>query len=282
MKAEAIKDYYIINGEIKSTKDQKIFEKIEKKPIYEVIRVINGVPLFLEDHLNRMFDSAELIGYVLDRGVEEIKKDMKSLILKNKVDKLNIKLLSAEVDGIGKVFLVYNIESFYPPEEYYKNGIHTILFNHERDNPNAKVVATTFREEVAKALKENNAFEALLVSRSGHIPEGSRSNMFFVKGDKVYTAPGSEVLIGITRKHIFNVCEKLNLKIIEESIHVDDIEKLDGGFMSGTSVNVLPISTIGDVNLDSMNNRIIKEINKAYVESMYNYIEEHRKYYLNS
>ena len=100
--------------------------------------------------------------------------------------------------------------------------------------------------------------------------------MFFVKGDKVYTAKASDVLIGITRKHIFNVCEKLNIKIVEESIHVDDLDKLDGAFMSGTSVNVLPISSIDSIKLNSINNRIIREINQAYIEEMNKYILSHK------
>ncbi|WP_333638158.1 aminotransferase class IV [Tissierella praeacuta] len=272
MKPEAIKDYYIVNGQLESTRDLKIFDRIEKPPVYEVIRIIDGVPLFLEDHLQRMADSAKIIGYDIDRDEKHIRNDIKTLILKNNIDRLNVKLLSTEIEEIGKVFLVYNVESFYPPEEFYKKGIHTILFHYERNNPNAKVLFTSFKENVAKSLKENNAFEALLVNKSGYIPEGSRSNMFFIKEDKVYTAKASDVLIGITRKHIFEVCNKLNISIIEESIHIDDLNKLDGGFMSGTSVNVLPISTIDNIELNSINNKIIKEINKAYVREMENYI----------
>ncbi|NLY84854.1 MAG: aminotransferase class IV [Tissierellia bacterium] len=276
MKKEAIKEYLIVNGEIHRTGETDIFEKIEKPPIYEVIRVIDGVPLFFEDHLNRMFDSAKLIDFQIPRSEKEIRRDIKTLILKNEIDKLNVKLLAADIDKIGKVFLVYNIESFYPPREYYTNGIHTTLFYYERDNPNAKVLVTSFKEDVAKVLKEKDAFEALLVSKAGYIPEGSRSNMFFVKGDKVYTAKASEVLLGITRKYIFNVCEKLNIKIVEESIHVDDLDKLDGAFMSGTSVNVLPISSIDDIKLNSVDNRIIKEINRAYMEEVNRYIERNK------
>lgn len=276
MKKEAIKEYLIINGEIQNTEEARVFEKIEKPPIYEVIRIIDGVPLFLEDHLDRMFDSADLIGFQIPRDEKDIRKDIKTLILKNNIDRLNVKLLAADVDHMGKVFLVYNIESFYPSKEYYIKGIHTTLFYYERDNPNAKVLVTSFKEDVAKALKEKEAFEALLVNKSGYIPEGSRSNMFFVKGDKVYTAKASEVLIGITRKYIFNVCDKLNIKIVEESIHVDDLDKLDGAFMSGTSVNVLPISSIDNIKLDSVNNRIISEINRAYIGEMNKYILSHK------
>ncbi|MDR7857746.1 aminotransferase class IV [Tissierella sp.] len=277
MRPEAIRDYFIVNGKLESTEKKDIFNRIEKPPIYEVIRSVDGVPLFLEDHLKRMFDSANIIGYDLDKDEEEISQDIQRLIQKNNVENLNIKLLSTEIEGIGKIFLIYNIESFYPPVEYYEKGIHTILFHHERSNPNAKVLFTSFKEDVAKALKEKNAFEALLVSKSGYIPEGSRSNMFFVKGDKVYTAKGTEVLIGITRKHIFSVCDKLNIKLVEESIHMDDLNKLDGGFMSGTSVNVLPISTIDGIELDSINNHIIKEINKEYLNQIKNYIIAKKK-----
>ena len=276
MKKEAIKEYLIINGEIQNTEEARVFEKIEKPPIYEVIRIIDGVPLFLEDHLDRMFDSADLIGFQIPRDEKDIRKDIKTLILKNNIDRLNVKLLAADIDKMGKVFLVYNIESFYPPKEHYLNGIHTTLFYYERNNPNAKVLVTSFKEDVAKALKEKEAFEALLVSKSGHIPEGSRSNMFFVKGDKVYTAKASDVLIGITRKQILNECEKSNIKIVEESIHVDDLDKLDGAFMSGTSVNVLPISSIDSIKLNSINNRIIREINQAYIEEMNKYILSHK------
>lgn len=272
MKAEAIKSYYINNGMIKTTDDLEIFNKIEKPPIYEVIRVIDGVPLFLEDHLGRMFDSAEILGYTIDRDEKGIRQDIKELILKNDIKRLNVKLLSTEVEGMEKVFLTYCIESFYPPEEYYRNGIHTTLFHHERQNPNAKVLFTSFKDDIGQALKEKEAFEALLVSKSGYIPEGSRSNMFFIKNDKVYTAPESEVLIGITRKHIFNVCKKLNIKIVEESIHIEDLNKIEGAFMSGTSVNVLPISTIDEIKLDSMNNKIITEINNSYIKGMEDYI----------
>lgn len=273
MKPEAIKDYFLINGKLESTNKVEIFERIIKPPIYEVVRVIDKVPLFLEDHLKRMRESARIVDYYIERKDEEIEGDIKELINKNGIENLNVKLLSTCIEGMGQVFLAYFIKSFYPPEEYYKKGIHTILFHYERENPNAKIQMASFREEVAKELEEKNAFEALLVNKGGYIPEGSRSNMFFVKEDKLYTAPRGDVLLGITRKYIFQVCEELNVKIVEENIHIDDLKRLDGAFMSGTSVNVLPISTVDGIKLNSVNNQIIKEVNNAYVRKMKAYIE---------
>jgi len=273
LKPEAIKKYYMANGRLISTDDLDIFYSIEKPPIYEVIRVIDGIPLFLEDHLERMRISGELVGVSINRSDEEIEKDIMKLIEANGVENLNIKLLCANIEGEGQVLLAYFIKSFYPPEEYYRDGIHTILFHHERENPNAKVLKSSFKEEVAKKLEENKAFEALLVNNDGYITEGSRSNMFFVKENKIYTAPKGTVLLGITRQHIMEVCKELSIEVVEENIHVDDLDRLEGAFMSGTSVNVLPISTIEDIRLNSVNNHIIRKIAKGYENKMKEYIK---------
>lgn len=272
MKPEAIGCSFIVNGKTKETKDTKIFKKIETPPVYEVIRVINGVPLFFEEHLNRMKKSANIIRLNLGREEDEIKSDIVKLIHKNHIVNENIKLISTEIEEIGNTFITHQISSFYPPIDYYTNGIHTILIDHERKDPNAKVLQSSFRERVSDELEKNDAFEAMLVNKLGDIAEGSRSNIFFLKDDKIYTAKGSEVLLGITRLHIFNICKKLNIDIIEENINVDDIYKIEGAFMTGTSVNVLPISSIGKNRINSIYNRIIIEINNQYVAEMENYI----------
>ena len=271
MELEAKGYSFIVNGEIQETKNIKIFKKIEKPPVYEVIRVINGVPLFFEEHLNRMKESAGIINSDLSREEDEIKNDIIKLIHKNNIVNENIKLISTEIYGIGNTFIVYQISSFYPPMAYYTNGIHTILIDHERKNPNAKIIRSSFKEIVSNELEKNDAFEAMLVNASGEILEGSRSNIFFVKEDKVYTAKGGEVLLGITRLHILNICKKLNIEIVEENINVDGLDQIEGAFMTGTSVNVLPISSIGKNKINSLDNRIIIEINNQYLAEMENY-----------
>lgn len=274
MKKEAIKDKYIVNGVLTSTKNEEIFEQITKAPIYEVIRVMNGVPLFFEEHLDRMRKSSEIVDYEILRDDKEIKNDVKILIKENDVENLNIKLLCTDIEGKGQVFLAYFIESYYPDAKVYKEGIHTILYHYERQNPNAKVLNVSFKEDVNRRIKEEEAFEALLVNGEGYITEGSRSNMFFVKGTTAYTAPKGEVLLGVTRNHIMDVCMKLNIKVIEERIHIEDLGKIDGAFMTGTSVNALPITTIDDRKYNSVDNSIIKEVGKGYMESIKKYLEE--------
>lgn len=271
MKMEAIGDNFVLNGEILKINDIKIFEKLKKPPIYEVIRVINGVPLFFEEHLSRMKQSADIVKSDLGRDGNNIKRDVIKLIGKNKIANENIKLISTEIDDIGIVFMVFQIESFYPPQNYYTEGIHTILLEYERKNPNAKVFLSSFKENIKEQLDSKDAFEALLVNQYGSIVEGSRSNIFFVYKDKVFTAKGKDVLLGVTRSHVFKICKKLNIEVIEENIDVEDISKIDGAFMTGTSVNVLPITSIDEIKLNSIYNRIIVEINNQYIAEIDNY-----------
>lgn len=273
MKPEAIRRYYVMNGKIKSTDDTEVFKDIIKPPIYEVIRVINKIPLFLEDHLERMFKSAELAGVHIHRSTDEIKEDIEKLIQINEIENLNVKLLYTNIKDDNPVLLVYLIKSFYPPENYYEEGIHTILFHYKRENPNIKIQKSTFKEEVANKLKNKKAFEALLVDENGYITEGSRSNMFFVRDNKIYTAPKGTVLLGITRKYILKVCKEENIEVVEKNINIDELSQLEGAFMSGTSVNVLPISSIEDIKLNSVNNSTIKRISKGYRNKVKAYIE---------
>ncbi|WP_242942427.1 aminotransferase class IV [Proteiniborus sp. DW1] len=273
MDNEALLKYYIYNGELVPTSDDKGFKEATPPLIYEVIRIIDGVPIFLEGHIERMRKSAELIGKTIKKTDEEITKEIHKLIDANKEHNMNIKLLCTNVDSPNQTFMIYYNKTSYPEKEVYEKGIHTILFESERENPNAKILNSDLRQRINDEIKAKNAYEALLVNRNGFITEGSRSNMFFVKGDKVYTAPAGDVLLGITRNEIMNVCREQNIEVIEKEVHRDSLKELDGAFMTGTSVNALPISTIDNIELDSVNNSIIKIIADGYLQKMQEYIK---------
>lgn len=280
MKSEAVKEFYALNGVIKYVREEDIFRRITKPPIYEVIRVVNGVPIFLEDHLERMYSSANAINHNIFLDDKGIRQSIKDTILHNDIDNYNIKLISGEAEGIGDIFLVYCVETTYPPKEYYENGINTILYNYERNNPNVKVLVTSFKEDVAKQMKEKNAYEALLVRKDGFIPEGSRSNLFYVKEDKLFSAPKEEILLGITRKHILQIAENQNIELVEKSLHVDDIKNIDGAFISGTSVTILPISKIDNVNIASIGNKVVTLLYNEYNKMIRDYVEKNKEYWI--
>jgi branched-chain amino acid aminotransferase len=278
MKRETVSNYYFHNGKRCRTENMEIFDEIHLPSIYEVIRIINGIPLFLEAHLKRLRKSAELLGTKIAKRDEEIAAEIFTLAQLNRCSNINVKLLCRGLHEKKQDFLVYFIESFYPDWKTYQNGIYAILYYSERENPNAKVVNVDWKKRIGTALKKTGAFEALLVNNDNYVTEGSRSNIFFVLGHKIYTAPSKDVLLGVTREMILNICSQYSVELVEDIIAVQDIKRMDGAFITGTSINVLPINKIDEYRMPSTSNPIIHNIGKEYEKLMWNYIKERQRF----
>ncbi|WP_066502298.1 aminotransferase class IV [Abyssisolibacter fermentans] len=272
MRNEADKTYYIYNDVVCNNNNDEGFKIIKGESIYEVIRIANGKPLFLEEHINRFKKSAQLLNYTLKHDENYFFELINKLVDINKCKNINVKLIASGFKKEKEDILGCFIKSYYPDEKTYREGIKTILIDVERENPNVKSINTNFKKNIKVKLEENQAFEALIVNDEGFITEGSRSNMFFVKNDLLYTSPAGDVLLGVTRNHIIKACEDLHIKIVQENIHVNDLEKIDGAFMTGTSVGVLPITYINDLSYNSVAIDLIKKISEKYNDDVRNYL----------
>lgn len=267
--------FIIYNGEAIENKENIYLEKGQK--IYEVIRVIEGVPLFLEEHIERLEKSCDLVGFKITIDKKDIIRDIIRLIKKNEIYNMNIKIIFNYYDG-GFDSVFYFIESFYPEKSLYDEGVKAITIDAVRENPQAKKVNEEFRSKIKRKLNEKDAFEALLINEEGYITEGSRSNIFFIKGDRVYTAPKGEVLLGITRDKIINICSRLGIKIEENHLHQRELKNVEGIFMSGTSVGVLPIKSINKKIYNSAKNTVVKRIKNAYTSEVEGYIKKNKNF----
>lgn len=275
MNKEITENYFISNGS-KYPSNQINDFPISQPTIYEVIRVIDGVPLFLEEHLARLQASAAYFNVDIGGIISNIVLDIRVLIKINNNPEKNIKLVVYNLENITPDYILSFIHSNYPTKAQYLLGVPTILFHAERDNPNAKIINNELRETINSKLKEENAYEALLVNNKGEITEGSRSNLFFVKEGKVYTASGEDVLIGITRKYIFRACNNLKLEVIEQPIPFSMLEYAEGAFITGTSPKVLPIARINEILIASVNSKIISDIINEYDMILKQYITMHK------
>ncbi|MCE5220793.1 MAG: aminotransferase class IV [Clostridium sp.] len=244
---------------------------MEDKIIYEVLRVINGKPIFLETHLRRMKNSFELINKEFKFSYEEINMEINDLIKTENKSEGNIKITYGVHEKILRIFF---IEHSYPSSEMYQSGVKTILYFGERENPNAKIVNENFREKVNREIKDKNAYEAILVDKNGYITEGSKSNIFMVKDNELLTSPIKAVLPGVTRGEIIKIAKKIGIEIKEVEYKYSDIDKLDGMFISGTSPKILPIKEVNDISLNP-NNIIIRKLRIEYDNEINRYIKNH-------
>ena len=172
--------------------------------------------------------------------------------------------------------VTYFIKSEYPIQMHIRVVFIRLLFKGEV-KPQYKTLNASFRERVKEAREREGAYEALLIDENGNISEGSRSNIFFVMENEIITPPGRTVLLGVTRSYVMKICEQLGIPIMESPINMEDIDRIKGAFITGTTVDILPIGSINKIKMQS-NHIIIKNIIGKYNEALMNDIKVRREY----
>lgn len=255
--------YFIFNGELRPNVLFKAFEN--SGGIYEVLRVEKGVPLFMEDHLERFYHSASLAGKTIRFNSDQINRFILELIRENKVLTGNI-LLSCK-ENLKAFFIPHK----YPDSKWYQTGVRCGILKAERENPNAKVFQTPVRQQADKLMEKQNLYEVLLVDHLNRITEGSRSNVFFVKNDALVTPPGKEVLMGITRQKTILLALETGIPVMEHDVFLDDLPHFQAVFITGTSPKILPVSQIGEWKFDPQN-QLIQRLQKKYDKLILDYM----------
>ncbi len=265
---DAILNKYIYNQELMdvATFDEKY--KAVNPSAYEVIRIMRGEPLFLGEHYERLVNTAKTVGAELPATLEQLRGLLCDLAKSNNVENHNAKIVLNDIsEGVFKNFYIFMLHTSYPTDEMYENGVKTAFFEAVRSNPNAKIIDQELRDRENRFIEEKGIFEAILVNDSNQITEGSRSNIFFIKGREIYTAPAKDVLLGVTRQRVIRVCKEHGINIHEEIIERKTSVDFEAAFISGTSPKVLPISCIGGQKLD-VNNETLRAAMKFYDEEI--------------
>ncbi|MBT3383493.1 MAG: aminotransferase class IV [Prolixibacteraceae bacterium] len=257
--------FFVFNDEIKA--NTAFISSENKGGIYEVLRVSDGVPLFLEDHLDRFYCSAKIVGRSIRFSKYQIENFLFKLIEKNEVDNGNI-LISCKTN-----LKAFFIASSYPTEKMYKTGVKCGLLNAERENPNVKILHTTVRQMADQLIKEKGYYEVLLLDKKNRITEGSRSNVFFIKGNEIITPQGNKVLQGITRQKIIEIAKKAGFQVKEEIILLSELDNFTAVFITGTSPKILPVKQMGNVTFNSKN-EVVKVLVENYNELILKYIQQ--------
>lgn len=274
---ELMKDYtgscFIIDNTEKpvSEFDESLIDK--GNPVYEVLRVEEGIPLFYEDYYLRLENSISISNIKYDIKREDILKTILRLIKINKVKSGYVKLVFT-FDNKAEHFIAHLIRSYKPKPDEYNTGVKSILLHEERKNPNAKIWNRSFRKIAKDYIEESNAFEAILVNDAGNITEGSRSNIFFIKDDVVFTPPESIILPGITRKKVLDICHSIKQKVILGNINQSRLSEFDSAFLTGTSRKIVPVRYIDNIEFN-VNSDLLKKIRSEYGKLVREYVNQY-------
>lgn len=262
----------ILQNDIIKTADdftETIFEK--GLSIYEVIRVFHGSPIFLQDNLMRLDNSLKKSNIDIDISTLHIPDKLNRLIALTHMDEGNLKYVLHFTNGNSPDEYIFRIPHSYPTREDYDRGVETVTCLAVRENPEIKYVNGELRNLTNRLIQEHRVYEVLLVDQEGYITEGSRSNVFFIKNNTLYTASTAYVLPGTSRKRVFDICKAHHLPIIEQRIPTHAIQEYEAAFLTGTSPLILPIRRIDEIGLNPQN-QMLKNIMNYYfslVESVF-------------
>lgn len=274
-------DFFLNNNQISQVPKSKSFDIPDNPTVfYEVIRVINGIPLFLDEHVDRLKKSTQLSGIEID--LDQLVKGIIELVKRSPVKEKNLKisLYCDQTDKHKCQILAYFIESNYPLARTYQDGVRAELIPLKRKNPNVKLENPELRHSADKVLCLSQTHEALLVNDEGFITEGSRSNFFVVINNTLVTPPAKDVLEGVTRKMVIALARQNSIPFHERPIHKGELASFDGVFITGTSPKILPITRIGDnsFKIPKLTQEMIKHydelVNKNLIELSAKYIND--------
>ncbi len=248
----------------------------EPVQLYEVIRIIGGIPLFLEDHLNRLYHSARLTGMnqLPDYGLlTDLCRNFPD-VQKRETGNIKLNLIFSANFSEPKYELSF-IPHHYPDPEAYLNGVKVGLLNADRPFPNAKMQHTQIRNLADRLMEANHLFEVLLIDSAGEITEGSRSNVFFIKGETLYTAHREKILQGITWMKILQICKNEKIRVMETAIPTGDLDQFEGAFLTGTSPKVLPVSSVEKIAYRT-DLPLLVRLQQRYDQMIADYLKERR------
>ncbi len=264
--------YFLINNYLRtSSRFNPLF--LEKgKNLYEVVRVVRGKVLFLEDHYSRISNSAQFSRLKLWYNLETLRDNLKNLINANKLNFGNIKFIfHYEKEKNNNYFFAYPIPFSYPSRDEYSFGVNLLTQQVQRPQPNVKAWLPEYKSSIYEIKQRNEVYEILLVNEEGIVTEGSQSNFFMLRGNILYTPPKNLILPGVTRKYVFTICREQNIIIKEEIFRTSDIFDAESAFITGTSLKILPVSEI-DGKRFLVKNHILQKLMNEYDRIVEDYV----------
>ena len=218
--------------------------------IFDFFGVRGGVPLFIDDYLDRFYRSAELVGLEVPMQRAQLLADIKELIQRNGFRKAYCKMILSggyTSDGfrIEKPNIYIMPQALVEhPEERYLDGVKIITDAYKREMPEVKT--TNYMHSIMKIpeMDKANAVE-VLYHDNGLIRECSRCNFFLIKDGKLIT-PATEILKGITRKQILSIAT-VDYEIEERDVRIEELKDADEAFITSSTKMLFPVVEIDDI-----------------------------------
>ncbi len=212
--------------------------------VFDFFKTINGVPVFLEDHLDRLYRSADQMRLDFGYDRDALKAMLFELMGMNNLPLSGVKItVTGGYAEDGYSLAKPNVLITQQPLLLYNDAnaspLKIVSYEHQRQMPHIKTIDYLMAIWLQPFIKLNQA-DDVLYHNNGVITECPRSNFFIVTDDDVLVTPLNYVLYGITRMQIIRHFKHL-CTIEERNITLDEVYKAKEAFVSNSSKNILPV-----------------------------------------
>jgi branched-chain amino acid aminotransferase len=263
--------------------------------VFEGVRAYetsDGPAIFrLEDHTNRLFESAKLIGMKIPYDKKELNDAQSKVVKINNLKNAYIRpMCFYGSEGMGlradnlKVHAIIAAWDWgsYLGDDKILNGIKVKVTNFPKRCEKSmlhKAKASGNYLYSMLALKDalNSGFdEALILDVDDNVNEGSGENFFMIANKTIHTPKDATVLNGITRQTVMKIARDLNYNVEETNISVDDVKSSNEAFFTGTAAEVTPIVQVDNVKINNGKpGEITKKIQKIYFDTIRGKVDEY-------
>ena len=254
--------------------------------VFEGIRSYNGLVFKLDEHLDRLFESAHTLMLEIPLSRKNLEKTVIETLKINRLKDAYIRLVVTR--GVGDLgldprkcpkptlFIIADKIALYP-REYYEKGLVIITVPTVRNHPealNPQLKTLNYLNNILAKIEAIHAGvnEALLLNTQGYVTECTGENIFFVRNKSVWTPPPYVgILKGITRQVVMRLSRELGFEVREEVFTRHELYTADEVFLTGTAAEIVPVvkldnRRIGEGRPGAMTLRLMKEFKKLTVK----------------
>lgn len=233
--------------------------------VYETIRVVHRKPFFLDQHIERLWKSAEEIGLHHELSSALLLQWVQELIENLEGDSFNLKILliGAREPKDVKLFIL-PLNPLFPDKRELAKGATAVTYRHERFLPHAKTLNMLPSYIAYSKAREKGCFDALFINRDECITEGTRTNFLCLRGRTILSPPREEILEGVTLMNLMRVAEEKGFPVVYEPIPLKDIRSFDGAFLTSATSKIMPLVKIDEVSFSVP--ETLKELMKHFDE----------------
>ena len=233
--------------------------------VFEGLRIYNGKIFKLDEHIERLFKSAKILDLDIPYNYQEVIDISKEIILKQNISDGYLRpvvwrgsemmAISAKKGSTNLAIAAWEWPSYFSPKKLLQ-GIKLNVSKWLRPSPesaptDSKAAGLYMICSLSKHEAEKLGFDdAVMLDYRGYIAEATGANIFFVKENELFTPLADCFLNGITRQTVIEIAQENNIKVHEKHFELDFLKTCDEVFLTGTAVEITPVSSIKHFNFE--------------------------------